>query len=99
MPTFAPKCPHCGYDFPLDEHEFRKQLNKRRQRSNFAESDFASIILGLASGLTGLGAILSFGAVLVLLTKFQWLASLSCLVTAIISAALSIAFSRILNLE
>jgi hypothetical protein len=99
MPTFAPKCPHCGYDFPLDEQEFRKQLNKKRQRHNFAESDFASVILGLSIGLTALGSIVSLCGMLLLLTQRAWIPSLSFLVSAIISAALSITFSRILDLE
>lgn len=99
MPTFAAICPHCSYDFPLNEKEFRAELEKKRRKGDFAESDFASIILGLASVLMAIGAVITFVAAGFSLFQLNWLAGLSGILSTIILAAFSIAFTRILNLK
>jgi len=99
MPTFAAKCPNCGYDFPLNEKEFREQLKLRRQSSDFSNSALASIILAIASVLMAIGSVISLVGVFLWLSQAQWLASFSCLLSAIFMAAFSITFTKILNMR
>jgi hypothetical protein len=97
MPISAAVCPHCGYDFPARDPKIRRrEALGMEPRTGFAYSDFANVILMLASFLCGLSSVGCL--IMAFLPIGQWQPNLIVfLSSSIVSAALSITFLRMLD--
>ncbi len=90
MGSADPRCPHCGYDFPLREP-------KRPLFAGF--SLFADVVLILGAVIAGLGFVAALVAACLALAGGQPGSALPMLMLAILLLALVIVFMRVQRLE
>ncbi len=92
MAVTATVCPHCGYDFPLQD----KPEPVRRGLAYGGMAD-AALVVGMITAI--LGFVLSLLGCVAALVSRQWAGAVSGLITSLVMLALYVVFVRVADLD